>query len=214
MFCSKCGQQLPEGTKFCSYCGAPVGNQGTASGASTDAGASASYQGYQSTASSQAQSVYQPSAPYGAGTTSMPPVYANSRPLKDDRSLGTYIVLTIVTCGIYSWWFIHSIAEDLNAACEGDGESTPGLAQYILLSFFTCGIYNLWWIYKVGNRLAANAPRYNMRFQENGTTLLMWYIVGCLICGIGSFVAIHVMIKNSNALFRAYNTNVLGRAYS
>lgn len=200
MFCPQCGTQLPDGSQFCSNCGSRIGGQ---------------------QASAQAAQPAQPAQPqpqasfYDPAAMQRPPqAYANSRPIKDDRSLALYIVLSILTCGIYSWWFIHSMAEDLNVACEGDGEQTPGLAQYLLLSLFTCGIYNIWWIYKVGNRMSANAPRYGMRFQENGTTLLMWYIVGLLICGIGSFVAIHMMIKNMNQIARAYNGMVLGRNYS
>ena len=63
---------------------------------------------------------------------------------------------------------------------EIDGDSTPGLAAFILLSFVTCGFYALYWYYKIGNRLQANAPRYGLMFQENGTTVLMWQIVGAL----------------------------------
>lgn len=207
MFCGNCGTQIPDNSQFCPNCGASTG---------APAGNAASQGQWQQPAQPAYQQPYQAQGQYyGQAAMQQPPqAYANSRPLKDDRSLALYIVLSIVTCGIYSWWFIHSMAEDLNVACEGDGEETPGLAQYILLSLITCGIYNIWWIYKVGNRLSANAPRYGMRFQENGTTLLMWYIVGLLVCGIGSFVAIYMMIKNMNQIARAYNSMVLGRNYS
>lgn len=207
MFCGNCGTQIPDNSQFCPNCGASTG---------APAGNAAPQGQWQQPAQPAYRQPYQAQGQYyGQAAMQQPPqAYANSRPLKDDRSLALYIVLSIVTCGIYSWWFIHSMAEDLNVACEGDGEETPGLAQYILLSLITCGIYNIWWIYKVGNRLSANAPRYGMRFQENGTTLLMWYIVGLLVCGIGSFVAIYMMIKNMNQIARAYNNMVLGRNYS
>ena len=57
----------------------------------------------------------------------------------------------------------------------------------------------------MGNRLAANAPRYGITFQENGTSVLLWYLVGALLCGIGPWVAMHILIKNTNALAAAYN---------
>lgn len=76
---------------------------------------------------------------------------------------------------------------------------------FILLSFITCGIYAYYWYYKLGNRLAANAIRYNLNFQENGTTVLMWCIFGAFLCGIGQFVAMHILIKNSNMICAAYN---------
>ena len=46
------------------------------------------------------------------------------RKIKTDRSLLMYILLTIVTCGIYSYWFIYTIAQDLNEICKEDGEKT------------------------------------------------------------------------------------------
>jgi hypothetical protein len=116
-----------------------------------------------------------------------------------------YILLTIVTCGIYGYYFIYQIAQDVNVACEGDGEQTSGLVAFILLSFITCGIYSWWWQYKLGNRLANNAPRYGLAFQENGTTIIMWDIFGSLLCFIGPFIAMNIIIKNTNAICAAYN---------
>ena len=94
---------------------------------------------------------------------------------------------------------------DVNIACEGDGENTSGLVAFILLSLITCGIYAWFWYYNLGNRLAANGPRYGLSIQENGTTVLLLQIFGAFICGIGPFVAMHILIKNSNKICNAYN---------
>ena len=104
------------------------------------------------------------------------------------------------------------LAKDVNTMCEGDGEKTPGLAAYIGLCIITCGIYGLWWMYKIGNRLQANAPRYGLTFQENGTTVLMWQIFGCILCFIGPFIAMNILIKNTNALAGAYNNRLFNNA--
>lgn len=77
---------------------------------------------------------------FQGGTGSTPPPYSGGR-LKEDRSLVTYILLSLVTCGIYGYYFIYKLAEEVNIACEGDGEQTSGLVAFILLSFITCGIY-------------------------------------------------------------------------
>lgn len=138
------------------------------------------------------------------GQTPPPPGYAPFR-LKADRSLVAYILLSLITCGIYSWYFIYALARDVNAVCAGDGKSTAGLVKLVLLSMITCGFYSFYWYYALGNRLAENAPRYGLNFQENGTTVLLWYLVGSLACGIGPFVAMHIIIKNTNALCGAYN---------
>ncbi len=126
-------------------------------------------------------------------------------PLKTDRGLLGYIVLSILTCGIYSYYFIYTVARDVNTACAGDGKSTGGLLQFILLSILTCGIYSWWWQYSLGNRLAANAPRYGLSFTENGTTILLWLLFGSFLCFIGPFIAMNIVIKNTNSICMAYN---------
>lgn len=130
--------------------------------------------------------------------------------LKTDRSLLLYIIFSFLTCGIYSYYFIYKIAKDVNVACQGDGDNTPGLLMFVLLSMVTCGIYAYYWYYKLGNRLAENAPRYGMNFQENGTTVIMWMIFGIFLCGIGVFVAWNILIKNTNRICQAYNRMCLG----
>lgn len=133
-------------------------------------------------------------------------------PIKTDRGVIGWLLLSIVTCGIYSYYFLYCLARDINVMCQDDGDSTPGLAAFILLSFVTCGFYGLYWYYKIGNRLQANAPRYGLMFQENGTTVLMWQIVGALLCGLGPIFAMNIIIKNTNAMATAYNTRLGARA--
>lgn len=130
--------------------------------------------------------------------------------VKEDRSIGMYILLSICTCGFYSYYFIYSMSLDANTVCTGDGKKTPGLVQFILLSVITCGFYNIYWEYTLGNRLAENAPRYGTQFQENGSSVLMWRIFGALLCGLGAFVAVHILIKNMNVLAHLYNNGARG----
>lgn len=88
--------------------------------------------------------------------------------------------------------------------CAGDQQETAGLVKLLLLSLITCGIYAFIWYYNLGNRLAANAPRYGLNFTENGTSVLMWMIFGSLLCGIGPFVALNILMKNTNQIANAY----------
>ncbi len=134
------------------------------------------------------------------GGMNMPP-----QRLRTDYSLVAYILLGIVTCGIYPLYMVHCLARDMNVTGNGDGQHTNGLLMLILLSTITCGIYGWIYWYKLGNRQSYTAPRYGMTFQENGTTVLLWMFFGSLLCGIGSFIAMHIIIKNTNALNAAYN---------
>lgn len=125
--------------------------------------------------------------------------------VEERRNLGLMILLNIVTCGFYSWYFYYKLAQDMNTVCYGDGEETPGLGYYILFTILTCGIYSFFCFYKIGNRQAANGPRYNVHIQENGTTILVWLILGTWFLFIGYFVAMHIIIKNMNTLAYEYN---------
>ena len=88
--------------------------------------------------------------------------------IQEDRALWKYIVFGFLTCGIYNFYFIYKMAQDVNEMCADDGKKTSGLVVFILLSYLTCGIYTLIWYYSLANRLAENAPRYGLQFQETG----------------------------------------------
>ena len=193
MFCSSCGARNEDNVKFCSSCGAKIGGINL-NDVQNDV--NRAFDGVEKEFGDAVNNVKNSfnGAPNGGGER-----------LKTDRGLFAYIVLSIITCGIYGYYFIYKMAHDVNVACEGDGDSTGGLAAFIILSFITCGLYSYYWQYKLGNRLASNAPRYGLQFQENGTTILLWDLVGSLVCCIGPFVAMNILIKNSNQICFAYN---------
>jgi hypothetical protein len=120
------------------------------------------------------------------------------------RGLAGLIILSIITFGIYSWYWIHRLAKDVNAICEGDGKKTGGLLKYVLLGLITFGIYDLVWVYMLGERLQDNGPKYNLTFKEGGGAVLLWLILGSFII-VGPFIALHIIIKNTNALADEYN---------
>lgn len=124
------------------------------------------------------------------------------------RNFVTMILLSIVTCGIYGIYFWYKYSEDMNTVCAGDGDETQSYIIVILLSIVTCGIYGWIWYYKLGNRLQANAPRYGLAFQENGTTILLWMLLGSFVAGLGTFVAWYFLVRNMNSLAGAYNNYV------
>ena len=123
------------------------------------------------------------------------------------RSLSTLILLSIVTCGIYSIYFWYMWTEDVNKMCAGDGKESPNYIIVTLLSVVTCGIYGIFWFYKQGNRLQEDAPKFGLTFSENGTSVLMWMIFGSFII-IGPYVAMHILIKNVNAMALVYNSRL------
>ena len=125
--------------------------------------------------------------------------------VNNKRSFWKYILLTLITCGIYHWIFQYHLIEDVNLVCDGDEQTTPGLWTFLLLSLITLGIYGFYWFYKLGNRLSENAPRFHMQFKERGITILLWMLLGGLTYGLGWYVAWYLLIRNVNSLAGAYN---------
>lgn len=62
------------------------------------------------------------------------------------RSIVSGIVLSILTCGIYSIFWLYSIVNDY---CRLNGLEEKG-GMVIVLIFVTCGIYGIYWTYKMG----------------------------------------------------------------
>ena len=126
-------------------------------------------------------------------------------PMKTDRNFLLVVIFSILTCGIYGFYFIHTMAKDINIICAGDGEKTAGLAEYILFSILTCGIYAYIWDYKFEDRLVRNGLRYGVLISESGSTVLLWKLFGTFLCGIGLIMAPYIQVKNLNYLSKAYN---------
>lgn len=197
MFCKYCGAQIHDNDASCPYCGAPQEATSAYSTYNEATNEKAGETSYNNNSGPNYENA-------GAAIPNYNASYSGMR-LKTDRSLVMFILLTIVTCGIYSYYYIYKLAHDVNIACEGDGEKTAGLIEFLLLSFITCGIYSYIWYYKLGERLQKNAPRYGLTFSEGGTAILVWIIFGSFLCGIGPFVALHIINKNTNCICEAYN---------
>ena len=67
------------------------------------------------------------------------------------KNIVTCIILSIVTCGIYSLYWLYCLVSDINAISDDPNAMSPVLV--IILSFVTCGLYFLYWVYKAGSLL-------------------------------------------------------------
>ena len=77
------------------------------------------------------------------------------------RDIAMCIILSIVTCGIYSLYWYYMLNED-TAAVSGEPKFVEG-GVLILLTIVTCGIYGIYWCYKIGERMdRARAARGEM----------------------------------------------------
>lgn len=65
------------------------------------------------------------------------------------RSIATALILSILTCGIYTIFWVAGLNNDVQRT---NGENPDG-ATVILLSILTCGIYGLIWNYRMGTKI-------------------------------------------------------------
>ncbi len=217
MICKNCGAEIPDGVRFCPNCHTALKDDEGMGGQQNGEEVHSIDDAFESVANDARDAFSRVETGISNEMNDVRSSFNNTPRmfLKTDRSLLLYILLSFVTCGIYPLYFIYRLAEDVNIVCDGDGEETPGIVALILLSIVTCGIYSWYWYYKLGNRLANNAGRYGMVFQENGTTILLWCLFGILLCGVGPYVAMYILIHNTNAICDAYNRKygLYGGAY-
>lgn len=203
MYCKKCGNKLRDGAHFCEKCGSPI----TASASrprQRSWSASNVIAPYGSPAAITAVSARRGSAAEWR-QASTPELGGPARRIMTNRGLLKYILFTILTLGIYGYYFVYMMAQDMNTMCADDDQKTGGLIAFILLNIVTLGIYGIYWWYRIANRVYLNAPRYGIAVAEKGSSFLLWYLLGLLTLGIASLVGFHAVIRNVNSLAAAYN---------
>lgn len=92
-----------------------------------------------------------------------------------ERSLVLYIILSIVTCGIFGLYWFVCLTDDTNTAAGVDGTS-GGMA--LLFTLITCGIYGFYWAYKCGEKLDIAKEKRGLPCGNSGILYLLLFIVG------------------------------------
>mgnify|MGYP000781990346 FL=1 len=134
--------------------------------------------------------------------------------LNDQRRMWKFLLFGILTLGIYQLVFLYKMNNDINTACnpvqDEDEFTSPNYIIVILLSIITLGIYTFFWYYKQGNRIKHVGEKYGLQIDEKGSTYLLWILVGVLLFGIGPYVALYLLISNTNRICKAYNNSAGG----
>lgn len=99
----------------------------------------------------------------------------NSHPNIQRREIAIAIILSIVTCGIYSiYWFI-TMTDESNKLSD-ENQTSGGMA--FLFTLLTCGIYALYWYYKMGKKMYEAGIKYNKQISDNAIIYLILSIFG------------------------------------
>lgn len=128
--------------------------------------------------------------------------------LKTNRGLVKYILLNLITFGIYGLVVMSSVSTDINLiASRYDGKKTM---HYCLLTFvftgLTLGIAPLVWYHRLSKRIGNELHRRGIHYSFGAGTFWLWNLLGLLI-GVGPLVYTHKLFKAMNLLCKDYNVN-------
>ena len=121
-----------------------------------------------------------------------------NRPPLSPRNIGVCIILSIVTCSLYMWYWLYKLAEDLNNASE-EKNPTSG-AMLILLTIVTCNIYGWYWLYKAGQQVNSAKKLRNMQPDSNAG------IIYLVLAFFGLNVVSYAIIQNELNTFAAMDS--------
>ena len=134
--------------------------------------------------------------------------YANatSLKLKTNRSLLKFILLGIITFGIYPIFVMSVISTDINlVAGRADGKRTMHYCLvYFLFSWLTFGIVPLVWYHKLSARIGNELRRRGINYSFGAGTFWGWNILGAFIF-VGPFIYTHKLLKAMNLLCADFN---------
>lgn len=118
-----------------------------------------------------------------------------------------FLLLTLITCGIYAIYTFGKIGDQLNLiAGRYDGQRTMNFwLLTLVISPITCGIAQLVWWHKTSERLSKELLRRQIPTNFSAGTYWLWCVLGTLIL-IGPFVYFYKLFQNMNQLIDQYNS--------
>jgi uncharacterized BrkB/YihY/UPF0761 family membrane protein len=127
-------------------------------------------------------------------------------PLKTNRSLAKFILLSLITFGIYGLVVMTEISTSINKiASPYDQKKTMHFCLlFFLIAPITFGIGSLVWSHNLSNRIGAELKRRGFNFEFSATTFWLWNILGSFII-VGPFIYSHKLLTAMNMLSDDYN---------
>lgn len=131
---------------------------------------------------------------------------ASHAALNTRRSLLKYILLGLVTFGIYDLWQMTEITSTVNLICtRRDGKRTMNyLLMFLLVGWLTFGVGWLVWGHRLSARIGIEQAARRLPVTMTAGTYWLWNILGALII-IGPFVYTYKLLHAMNDLCADYN---------
>lgn len=102
-------------------------------------------------------------------------VTGNSFPGVSKRSIPLAIILSIVTCALYTLYWEIKLTDEMNTLLDKKNATSGVMA--LIYTIITCGIYGIYWLYKMGQ----NVDEIKGKTGETG---ILYIILGFLGLGI------------------------------
>jgi hypothetical protein len=161
MICQNCGANHPDNADFCPNCGSPV----------------------------QKSAPTQSAIPNAYAGNPIPPTPNPGR--IQERNIALCIIFSIITCGIYLYYWIYCMTEDTKKVANRPDFTSGGVV--ILLAIVTCGFYMLYWMYKEGEMIDQAKQFRGLSSSSSSILYLVLTIVGL---GIVSYALIQNELNN------------------
>ena len=126
--------------------------------------------------------------------------------LSTNRSLLKYILLGIITLGIYNIVVMSEVSTDINLiATKYDGKKTMHFCLvFFLFSWLTLGLFYPVWFHMLSARIFDELKRRNIDYEFGAKTYWLWGVLGAFIIA-GPFVYLHKLLNSMNLLAADYN---------
>ena len=125
--------------------------------------------------------------------------------LRTNRGLVKWIILSILTLGIYDLVMMYHISDEINYVAQKDGKKTMNyLLLFFIIAPITFGLgYLIWW-HRICSRMGSELERRGIDYKFGAGTFWGWGILGAVIL-IGPLVLRYKFFKAMNLLNAAYN---------
>lgn len=127
--------------------------------------------------------------------------------LKTDRNVWRFIILGILTLGLYELMFFIPLSFDLDKVSPPrERTKTMNYLTAWILSLFTFKIVIYIWHYMFVSRVADALAERDIAYKFDTGDFWSWCVLGSLIL-IGPYVYVHKLCKAMNLLCESYNEN-------
>ncbi len=125
--------------------------------------------------------------------------------LPTNRSMWKFMLLTILTLGIYSVVFFIPFSFDIDKIDpKRDGSKAMNYLWAYLLSIFTFAIAMWVWHYQMAERIEEALSKRDVDYDFGTEHFWGWLVIGSLFL-VGEFVYFHKLCKAMNLLCESYN---------